>query len=190
MSSPGERWDGIYAARNPDLPVAADILKLFGYLLPKSGRALDLACGVGANSIYMAQTGLIVDAWDASVVGLKQLEQHAGNLPITTRVVEITPPDLPTSTYDVILITRYLDRTLFGSIENALKPGGVLFYQTFTQNKLPTARTPSNPAYLLHENELLTAFGNLNVCAYLESGGLGDTTIGVRNEALFIGQKR
>jgi hypothetical protein len=70
----------------------------------------------------------------------------------------------------------------------ALKPGGLLFYQTFTRNKLDQ-QGPSNPDYLLASNELLRLFKPLNVVFYQEYAKLGDVRFGNRNEACFIGQK-
>ena len=71
----------------------------------------------------------------------------------------------------------------------SLKPGGLLFYQTYLREKLNPAG-PRNPEYLLGDNELLSLFGALRVLFYREEGRVGDLTVGDRNEASFIGQKR
>lgn len=41
------------------------------HLLPASGRALDLACGLGANALYLAKRGMTTSAWDLSPVQLR-----------------------------------------------------------------------------------------------------------------------
>jgi hypothetical protein len=81
-----------------------------------------------------------------------------------------------------------LDRGLCANISNSLKPGGLVFYQTFTQEKT-TLQGPSNPDFLLAKNELLNLFNSLSVVYYRENGKLGSISQGIRNQALFIGQR-
>lgn len=183
------KWDSIY--RQTDAPAAvAEVLAKHQYLLPKSGKALDLACGLGSNALFLAKCGLQVDAWDISPVGLHNLQKAAiaQGLHIATHQCHIGVETLKPQTYDVIVICRFLDRTLCNAIMAALKPGGLLFYQTFTSNKLDQLG-PSNPDYLLADNELLTLFSPLNLVFYQEYAKLGDVRFGNRNEACYIGQK-
>jgi hypothetical protein len=63
-----------------------------------------------------------------------------------------------------------------------------LFYQTFVRDKV-SPQGPSNPEFLLAENELLTMFAPLRPRVYREECDLGDISQGLRNEALFVGQK-
>lgn len=184
-----EKWDAVY--RNTIGPAApAELLVQHKYLLPKSGKALDLACGLGANARFLAEHNLDVDAWDISAVALQRLKQHAldSRLSINVRQLNIVTETLAKQTYDVIVICRFLDRALCNAIMAALKPGGLLFYQTFTRNKLDQ-QGPSNPDYLLERNELLRLFSPLNVVFYQELATVGDLQFGNRNEACFIGQK-
>ncbi|MBD9359747.1 class I SAM-dependent methyltransferase [Methylomonas fluvii] len=189
MSDLQDKWDAIYQnACSPPLP--AEVLSQLQYLLPKQGKALDLACGLGGNALLLAESGLDVDAWDISPVALQILQQQAteNGLPIATRQCHISAETLAPQTYDVIVICRFLDRALCNAIMAALKPGGLLFYQTFTRNKLDQ-QGPSNPEYLLANNELLRLFSSLSVVFYQEYAKLGDVRFGNRNEACFIGQK-
>jgi tellurite methyltransferase len=78
---------------------------------------------------------------------------------VAVRDVSEQPP-LPDS-FDVIVVCRFLDRNLCPAIAAALKPGGILFYQTFTQGL-------SNPDYLLRNNELITLFSELDILEYHE----------------------
>ncbi|MBD9358603.1 class I SAM-dependent methyltransferase [Methylomonas albis] len=189
MSDLQDKWDAIY--QNASAPASpAEVLTQHQCLLPKHGKALDLACGLGGNALLLAEYGLQVDAWDISAVGLQILQQTAVNkhLDIATHQCFIDAETLPQQTYDVIVISRFLDRTLCNAIMAALKPGGLLFYQTFTRNKLDQ-QGPSNPDYLLASNELLRLFSPLNVIFYQEYAKLGDVRFGNRNEACFIGQE-
>jgi len=186
--SDAARWDQIYRdrARRGELPQTAWGLTRFDYLLPSAGRALDLASGVGANSLMLARRGLAVEAWDVSQVALDQLAGRRGDLPITCRQVDIRPGTIPASSFDVIVVCRYLDRLLFDDIAGALVPGGLLVYQTFTRERLDGATGPKNPDYLLAPGELLRAFRTLEPRVHIECGDLGDATKGLRNEALLI----
>ncbi|MDT4289367.1 class I SAM-dependent methyltransferase [Methylomonas sp. MO1] len=189
MTDLQDKWDTIYRnACSPPLP--AEVLSQHQYLLPKQGKALDLACGLGGNAVLLAESGLAVDAWDISLVALQILQQQATEkgLSIATQQCHISAETLAQQAYDVIVICRFLDRTLCNAIMAALKPGGLLFYQTFTRNKLDQ-QGPSNPEYLLANNELLRLFSPLSVVFYQEYAKLGDVRFGNRNEACFIGQK-
>jgi len=183
------KWDAIYT-QEAHQPKAAEVLADYLHLLPKQGNALDLACGLGGNALLLAETGLSVDAWDISPVALQKLQVHACSqkLQIEIRQCNLAPEILPDEHYDVIVISRFLDRMLCNAIMTAMKPGGLLFYQTFTRSKLDQSG-PANPDYLLASNELLRLFSPLTVVCYQEYARIGDLNYGNRNEAYFIGQK-
>ena len=65
----------------------------------------------------------------------------------------------------------------------------LLLYQPFTAVTVGESYGPTNPAYRLAPQELLTLFRGLHVVVSREEGRIGDTTCGVRNEALLIAQK-
>lgn len=185
-----EKWNTIYARQtNPSL-IPASVLAEHTFLLPETGMALDLACGLGANALLLAEWGLEVQAWDISAVAVEKVQQLAAEkgLEITAKQVAIQKNSLPENSFDVIVITRFLDRTLSHEIIAALKLGGLLFYQTYTLQKI-TDSPPHNPDFLLAENELLSLFSPLKVIFYQEHGLVGYMEQGERNEALFIGQK-
>ena len=184
------KWDAIYR-QSQHKPEPARVLIENACLLPSRGRALDLACGQGGNAMLMAAAGLTVDAWDISAVTIKNLQDQAAdrNLHINARQCNIEASILPTEAYDVIVISRFLDRALCNEIMVALKAGGLLFYQTFTRDKL-AALGPSNPEYLLASNELLHLFAPLTLIFYQEYARIGNLRYGDRNEACFIGQKQ
>lgn len=186
-----KKWDEIYTRQETSSLSAAPVLSEHTFLLPETGVALDLACGLGANALLLAECGLEVQAWDISAVAVAKLQQLASEkgLEITARQVDIQKTSLPENSFDVIVITRFLDRTICHEIIAALKPDGLLFYQTYTRQKI-TDSPPHNPDFLLAENELLLLFSPLKVIFYQEHGLAGYMEYGERNEALFIGQKQ
>lgn len=183
-----KKWDKIYA-KNSKIQVAK-ILDRNSFLLPKQGKALDLACGLGANALLLAECGLDTHAWDISSVALKKLQLFAlkKHLNLSTKQVVIEANILPKNTFDVIIITRFLDRSLTNAIMDSLKTGGLLFYQTYVRDKIDS-NGPSNPNFLLVRNELLRLFQPLILVSYRENNLVGELEFGERNEAFYVGQK-
>lgn len=69
----------------------------------------------------------------------------------------------------VILVFCFLFRPLAPAIEEALAPGGLLLYETFTIDQTSFATGPKNPAFLLEDGELTTLFPRLRVLAHGET---------------------
>ncbi len=190
MNDLQDKWNKRYEQSTDD-HCAAEVLSLNQHLLPSRGLALDLACGLGANTLLLAQRKLQTQAWDISSVALGKLQKIAlsDNLHIETlqRDVEKNPP--PKNSFDVIVVCRFLCRPLCKDLIQALRPGGLLFYQTFHVNKMDTDIGPSNADFLLQPGELLSLFSALNLVVYREEFACGDATQGLRNEAYLIGKK-
>ncbi|MCY4421046.1 MAG: class I SAM-dependent methyltransferase [Gammaproteobacteria bacterium] len=186
-----EKWDRKHAEAAPATQGPARVLKEYAYLLPKTGIALDLACGRGGNALFLARRGLTVHAWDISRIAIDELQRQsrAENLQIQTSIRDVGECPPSSNTFDVICVSFYLERTITRQIIEALKPQGFLFYQTFTQERV-TDQGPSNPSYRLAPNELLALFAPLHVIAYQELGCTGDTAQGMRDAAWLVGQKR
>jgi SAM-dependent methyltransferase len=184
-----DKWNRRYA-EGEAVPRAAQVLIENRHLLPATGDALDLACGLGGNALMLAGAGLSVQAWDVSSVAIDALQSRAIaenlNLQAAVRDVSAQPP--APNTFDVIVVSYFLQRELAPALCAALRPGGLLFYQTFVRDKV-SQQGPGNPDFLLAENELLILFAPLRLRVYREEGVLGDTTQGLRNEALLVAQK-
>ncbi|MFK7892601.1 MAG: class I SAM-dependent methyltransferase [Granulosicoccus sp.] len=129
--------------------------------------ALDLACGRAGNAHCLALAGFIVSAWDISNVVTDQLKARRPQIihDIQCRDVVRNPPE--PLTFDVIVVTRFLDRALCSHLQAALKPEGVLFYQTFTAGL-------ANADYLLKPDELPDLFDALDVLEYHDGIPLDD----------------
>jgi SAM-dependent methyltransferase len=152
------KWDARYRdATGPGAP--ARVLTDFAHLLPQRGRALDLACGLGANALFLAGQGLDTHAWDVSPIAVGRLKDGAGarglRVEAAVRDVVAHPPE--PDAFDVIVVAHFLERTLAPALAAALRPGGLLFYQTFTRARVDDFG-PKDDAYRLAENELLWLF--------------------------------
>lgn len=183
------KWNQIYSQTDTKAIHAAEVLIENAYLLPKTGTALDLACGLGGNAIFLAQQHLAVTAWDISSIAIAKLAAYADRqgLNINACQQNITPLSLTKSSYDVITVSRFLDRTLSDAIIDALKPGGLLFYQTFNKEKTED-QGPKNSAFLLDRNEILRLFSSMAVVFYRENSLCGNLQKGLRAETQFVGQ--
>ena len=185
------KWNNIYADATIGSYSISRILTENGHLLPKNGKALEIACGTGSDSIFLAQQGLQTDAWDISDTVVAKLNQHAqqSELSITaeTRDINVQPPE--DETYDVIVVAHFLERKMAPTLISALKPGGLLFYQTFVKEVTPSYSGPSNPAFRLDNNELLQLFPGMQIVVYREEGLVGDIAKGFRNEAMLVARK-
>jgi tellurite methyltransferase len=155
-------------------------------LLP-SGPTLDLACGTGRHTLLLASRHQPVVAVDWSQTALHLLSQRAHSLNYSVHpgiASEVQPlglsrgiwlvnadlghGQLPANAFSLILCVQFLQRALFPQIERALRPGGVLLFETFTRAQLEFAGGPRNPAYLLDPGELRTAFAGLEIVFYRE----------------------
>ncbi|PYT65389.1 MAG: class I SAM-dependent methyltransferase [Acidobacteria bacterium] len=184
MLSRQAEWDAKHssAATQPAEKPAGILTELWP-LLP-AGTALDLACGRGRNALFLAEHGRHVTAVDWSAAALDILEHRAQALNIPVRRVQridearqlragidlllanLESIALPANRYNLILCIRYLQRSLFPQICRALRPEGILLFETYTKAQLDFSGGPRNPAHLLDKGELRRAFPELETVFY------------------------
>ena len=164
--------------------------------LPK-GRVLDVAAGNGRHSLFLASHGYQVDAIDRDDAALEQLSAEAQSCSlnsITTRKVDLEQPsphepDLEKDAYDVIIVFFYLNRSLFPYLIDALKPGGMLVYETFSIDNYFHHKHPKRWEFCLAPNELLRLTSNLRVLHYDEGGHSGNLASGLAYTAQLVAYK-
>jgi tellurite methyltransferase len=179
-------WDARHgdAAQRPVAEPASIVLEWLP-LLPK-GPALDIACGTGRHALLLAERGGAVTAIDWSPTALDVLAERAAKAKLSVsreNIESISKPaprgirlilanleeiQLPSNSFSLILCFQYLQRSLFPQIVNALRPSGLVLFETFTQAQLNFTGGPRNPEYLLAPGELRTAFPELNLQFYRE----------------------
>ena len=182
-----KKWNECYQEADISTATAATILQQNTHLLPPTGQALDLACGRAGNAQLLSQYGFKVDAFDFSNNVINALKQHK-NTAINPKVWDSETDSLRTDYYDVIVVSYFLQRNLFPNIIKALKTGGLLFYQTWSQQCIDTSG-PKNPNFRLQQGELLSLCTGLRIVLYREEGQLGNLEQGNRNEAWLIAEK-
>ncbi len=161
------KWNAKYlvAAHLQDQSPDEELVRL-SKQLPRKGLALDLACGLGKNSLFLARCGLTVEALDGSIVGLKRLNKAAASQglasKITTHQTDIDTLNLAASQYDVILVVRYLNRQIFSMLQAAMKPGAKLIYKTYNKN-IRCQRPNFKLQYTIELDELTSLFSDLQI---------------------------
>jgi SAM-dependent methyltransferase len=144
---------------------ASDWVRRFGRLIPEGGRVLDLACGQGRHTRWLAERGYQVEAVDRDETALATLAGLSG---VTCRCVDLEGGAWPyyADVFDGVVVTNYLWRPLLPQLLKIIEYGGVLIYETFMVGNERFGK-PSNPAFLLRANELLELVrGRLRVIAF------------------------
>lgn len=190
------KWDQKYA--DATMQTTANpcfVLQQHSRLLPFKGQALELACGLGGNARFLAQCGLKTHAWDISDNALTVLNNFASlnHLPITPLITDLEQMLLPYQQFDVIVVSRYLDRKQFAAISDALKPNGLLFYQTFLAPVQKNA--PNNSDFYIQPGEFNRAWPKLETQVYgegwLHSENSTENNANCKNRyAWYIGRKK
>ena len=184
-----QKWDSIHSKADVLVePSACHVLTDNAHLLPKKGHALDIACGLGGNALFLAERSFNTLAIDISSVAIQHINNRQHPL-IDARCESVNASVLISAAFDIIVVSNYLDRTICDAISDALAPGGLLFYQTFVQDKADPEAGPKNPDFLLVENELLELFASLKVLVFSDLGRQGDTETGIRNQSYLVAQR-
>lgn len=141
-----------------------------------SGRALDLASGLGANAIFLAQSGYRVDAIDVSYHALARFKAEADRrlLDVGVVVADLDDYPLPKNRYDLVAVFYFFSRSIVSAIQDSLREGGLLFYSTY--NFRHTSVKPEfNKQYLVPPGGLIDYFPDLHILVHeSETGDAGN----------------
>ena len=168
-----------------DLEPLAEPSQLLCDELPRLGRSaagrpiLDLACGRGRHALAIARTGLTAVGLDRNLASLSELKRRAAveALPVHTVAADLESGDgFPVTPIRCggILVFRYLFRPLAPAIEEALGPGALLLYETFTVDQGKVDYGPRNRSFLLNHGELPTLFPKLEILSHWEGWSDGE----------------
>jgi SAM-dependent methyltransferase len=186
------RWDDRYRgaepieARPPEplgdrVDLAASI--------PTGGTAIDIACGLGAQSLWLAARGLHVIALDVSQVAIERVRTAAEAAGLTdhvdARVVDLDdgiPEGTPSA--DVIVCQRFRHPQLYPSIIDHLAPGGIGIITVLSSVGLSEVGRDGPPGpFHAPAGELVTAFNSDEIEFLYASEAAGTATIMVRRRA-------
>lgn len=166
------RWDAEYAARGADAD-AVRFPAVFAdhvVLIPRSGTALDLACGRGAAAVWLAERGLDVRGLDVSPVAVGQAEDLAVRRGVGGRcrfdAVDLDEGLPPGPRVEVMLCHRFRAPGLYPTMVERLEPEGLLFVAVLSEVGGGRGRFRAAPG------ELESAFADLDVIGAGEGNGV------------------
>jgi SAM-dependent methyltransferase len=159
-------------------------------------RVLSVADGEGRNSVWLAQRGLRVDAFDISAVGVAKARRLAAerNVQVNFSVNDCDGYPWPAAAYDGVaaIFVQFADpalrQRLFANIQRALKPGGVLLLQGYTPKQLEY-RTGGPPiaSHLYTPALLRDAFAGMEIVELREYEAQVDEGSGHSGQSALIG---
>ena len=133
-----------------------------------TGGVLDLACGRGRNGLFLVRHNVPVIFADNNEAHLQFIQAALEDASPIAAQSECWLVDfevdrgegrnpLAGKVFDAVMVFNYLHRPLFPAIKEAIRPGGLIVYETFNQQQKQFGR-PSNPDYLLQAGELRQVF--------------------------------
>lgn len=159
-----EKWDSKYL-KKPQLLIPRDAsVHLQKYISKvKKGKVLDLACGSGRNTLFLAQNGFRVDAQDIAKIALDALDTQlkTKNLShlVNTKLIDLDNFSQINNKYNLILMCNFLDRALIQKAKQTLKKGGIFIVETYMFDD-ENEKGDSDKINLLNKNELKEIFGD------------------------------
>lgn len=155
-------------------------------LLPAQASVLALADGEGRNAVWLAQQGYRVSNWDYSQVGLDKTHQLADQVGcvVGTQCVDLTQCAWPSQKFDAIVssffhVPKAFQQNVWRGVVSALKPGGHLVVQVFSESQLAHSSGGPKDINLLYRCEdLQCALSGMRVltlsedCEHLDEGHL------------------
>jgi tellurite methyltransferase len=153
-AGPEQKWGGPYKVRPTGI----------------SPAAIDLAMGRGRHAQLLARAGFRTFGVDVKLDAVidAAARSRCDGLLVRGWCADLTEIPLPRRFFDVVLVTRYLQRDLFPAIREMVKPGGIVLYETFTVNQRQLGFGPTSPDHLLQPGELRQLFERFEVVFYEE----------------------
>jgi SAM-dependent methyltransferase len=118
---------------DPRLRQPTDLAREALMLLPAGSAVLDLGCGNGHDSVFLADAGLQVTALDFATAALDGFLPAARPVTVLRHSIADTPYPLDEGGFDAVyarLSLHYFDATttreVLGEIHRLLRPGGLL----------------------------------------------------------------
>ena len=152
----------------------------------RPAEVLDVASGLGRHTLFFGRNGCRVVAMERSGDALTSLREsvESERLPVSVVQSDVENMSLLPESIDAIVNTFFLCRPLAQQYAGALRPGGLLYFRTFTTDHhdvLGQARPRRE--FLLEAGELLRMFNDLEVLHYeeaVEADRAIATLVGVR----------
>ena len=151
-------------------PFVAEWIPRLAARIEPPRRALDLAMGRGRHALLLARQGFQTCGVDLEHDAVRDAVAAAACEGLLVRgwCADLTISPLPVEAFDLVVVTRYLQRNLFESLRRAVKPGGFVLYETFTVAQRALGWGPTSADHLLDAGELRDRFSGWDVLFYDE----------------------
>ncbi len=174
-----EKYNKIYSSSNvsEDIKPSQTINLIWKNFLP-GGSIIDLGCGQGHDSLFLAKNNFSVIAIDSSEVAINQIEAKKNKFsfnnlePVCGDIIDF---EIIKDKYDVIICRNVLnflnkDKALkiVNSIKNNSKIGSYIIIEVFTKND-PSFVSDNKFNCYFEEQELLKIFLEFKVVYYLDN---------------------
>lgn len=166
------RWDERYVGKGSPPANAAGPPAVFAAhadAFPTTGLALDLACGQGLGTVWLARRGMDVWGLDVSAVAIGQARDLAQRSGVANRcrfdVIDLDDGLPYGPLVDVVLCHKFRDRRLDHAIHDRLAPGGLLAIVVLSEVDASPGPFRAAPG------ELPTTFADLDLIAAGEGQG-------------------
>ncbi len=154
-----DKWNRKY--REGDVLIGKDpsafLVEWIDFIERETGgqRALDIACGQGRNSLFLARRGFEVLGVDGSEVAVEKARDIAtsAGLQIEYRNLDVRE-ELPDDDFDLVIMFNFLVKSLIPSIFDLVAPAGFLMIQTALQSWDESGTPRHNPEFALEPGEL------------------------------------
>lgn len=135
-----------------------------------SGKALDVGCGAGRNSLFLSEHGYKVDAIDFSEEAIKIAKNKSKekNLEVNWIQKDIMKHNFPKKEYDVIIIAFFHPLDKLKKIKDSLKENGYFLYKHHINTTDNIDRGPKNSKFRYDPNELMKKFQDFQILEYKE----------------------
>jgi len=126
--------------------------------------------GRGRHALLLARQGFHTFGVDINRDAVHEAMETAARAGLTVHgwCADLTIAPLPVGVFDLVLVTRYLQRDLFDAIKASIRPGGCVIYETFTAAQLAHGVGPKSPDHLLQPGELRSTFADWEEVFYEE----------------------
>lgn len=130
--------------------MASAWLMRFAEAIAPGARVLEIACGNGRNTRFLAARGFAVTAVD-----LHLPEQRLAGVDYIEADLENGLWPFGEREFDAVVGINYLWRERFHLLGGALKQNGLFLYETFNEEQAAYMGRPRNPEHFLKTGELL-----------------------------------